>query len=128
YCGLGPKAARALAGCPNLSELWRLDLGGNLIDDAGVAALAASPYLGRLGELGLSSISLRTRGVTALPRSRGLAGPYSLDLWKATAEDKAYREFLAPRCRFAFTRLTLDSSLSKPTREALRERFGYALG
>jgi hypothetical protein len=80
-----------------------------------------------LGELGLGENHFATRGVTALARSRGLAGLYALDISRALAEAKAFREFLAPDCPFAFTRLNMGGYPPKPTREALRERYGHAL-
>lgn len=59
-----------LARCPHLALLERLDLTGNRIGDAGLAELAASPFLGGVRELALSGNDLSAP--PALPRLTAL--------------------------------------------------------
>jgi Leucine Rich repeat len=57
-----------------------LDLSRNGINDAGAAALAVSPHLGRLTHLGLRNNGISNRGALALATSPHLAALRCLDV------------------------------------------------
>ncbi len=63
-----------------LPALKVLRLSENRLGDAGVAALAASPLLGRLEVLGLSANHIGDAGLTALADAETLVGVRELDL------------------------------------------------
>lgn len=63
---LGDEGARALAACPRLRELRRLDVSDCQIGPAGARALAASPHLGRLRRLHLSDDPIGDDGMAVL--------------------------------------------------------------
>src|SRR5262249_53899025 len=66
--GLGFLQAKRLAKWPRLGQLRVLDLKGNDLGSAGVAALAAAP-LGNLRRLNLQSCKLRDAGARALAKA-----------------------------------------------------------
>jgi uncharacterized protein (TIGR02996 family) len=71
---------RRLARCPALGQVARLDFGGMGIDDAGIAALAASPFLRGLRHLRVEDQADRITGaaVEALAASKHLTGLVTL--------------------------------------------------
>ncbi|MCY2967977.1 MAG: TIGR02996 domain-containing protein [Planctomycetota bacterium] len=70
-CQLGPRGAKALADCPQLTSLVHLCLLDNYIGDEGMAALAASPYMAAL-RIDLNNIG--PAGIEALAASVSLGG------------------------------------------------------
>ena len=83
-----------------LARLVRLDLSHNTIGDKGVAALAASPLLGRLRLLDLTGNRVGDAGALALASSPHAAGLGWLDLTKNpidAAGQQALRERFAGR-------------------------------
>ena len=56
--GIQEGGTAALAACPQLSRLRKLDLTGNAMGEEGAKALADSPYLGNLTELRVSDYRL----------------------------------------------------------------------
>jgi uncharacterized protein (TIGR02996 family) len=83
YCQLGPRGAKALADCPRLESLIRLDVSDNYVGDEGLAALAASPYLSALRTLRIDLNDLGPAGVEALANSVSLGGLEELCLGDA---------------------------------------------
>lgn len=67
--GIGVRGARALASCPYLTGLSKLDLRENGVEDAGLAALAHSSCLQHLTHLSLRKAGLTQTGVDALATS-----------------------------------------------------------
>jgi uncharacterized protein (TIGR02996 family) len=69
-----------LAACPELAQLYGLDLRDNGLGDSGAVALASSPYLSRLAELVLSNNGLGITGLRALVATAQLRGLRTLVL------------------------------------------------
>jgi hypothetical protein len=71
---LGDAGVEALAASPYLASLTTLDLSSIEIGDAGVQALAASPHLANLTELRLYNNRIGEAGARALAASPHLKG------------------------------------------------------
>jgi len=81
---IGPRGAAALAGA-RLDRLHTLELGGAAIEDAGLAALAAAPWLASVEVLDLEENHLTDHGLRALARSPGAAGLTQLSIGRNQA-------------------------------------------
>lgn len=79
--GLVVDRVRALAECPQLGNLTRLDLAFNAIDDEGARALAGSPHLRNLTHLILTRNAIGDEGARALAGSPHLRNLTQLSLW-----------------------------------------------
>jgi len=77
---MGPAGARALAECPAMKSVDRLDLEGNNLGDAGLVALTRSPHLTRLRVLSLRENRISDDGARALARSPLMATLRELDM------------------------------------------------
>lgn len=155
HCGLGPAAVGTLA-ASRLTRLRALDLSENLLGDAGVARLAAAPFLGRFTTLDLTAVGMEDAGALrlaeseslrglrrlrlgyngigdtgaiALARSPHLTGLTSLDLNGNAIGDAGARAILdAPHLR-TLARLELSvNPLSRALRLRLDEAFGERWG
>jgi uncharacterized protein (TIGR02996 family) len=88
---IGPAGVIALASCPHLTNLTRLDLTSAGMGDAGAAALANSAALPRLRELCLGRNDLTDAAPHALASSRHLAGLEVLEMWFNRVSDAGYQ-------------------------------------
>lgn len=87
YCGVTEAGLRSLApsGLPSLRNLW---LDGCRLGDAGVVALARSPWLSQVERLGLNDTGCGERGVEALAASPYTGRLRALELGDNTLGDR----------------------------------------
>jgi uncharacterized protein (TIGR02996 family) len=81
---IGPRGAQALARA-RLARLTTLELGGAAIEDAGLAAIAAAPWLAHVETLDLDDNQLTDHGLRALARSPYAAGLTQLSIGRNQA-------------------------------------------
>jgi uncharacterized protein (TIGR02996 family) len=91
---IGPKDAPAL-GTARFAALRSLDLWGNPLGDAGLAAIIASPYLAGLEHLHLYKCGLTKASLVALSRAPCLASLQTLDLHELEGCDAEVGTLLA---------------------------------
>jgi uncharacterized protein (TIGR02996 family) len=121
---LGDEEVEHLVTTALCRRLRWLELANNGLTDAGVEALTS----GRLAEvrsLGLSWNSVGVPGVRALARSPSWPRMENLDLSFNPVGDSGARELLAaPRPGELTTLSLVESTISEPLQQALREHFG----
>jgi len=103
---LGAEGARELAGCRRLAQLESLKLGGQLIGDKGVVAIARAD-LSRLRALSLINNDVRERGIEALANCERLAGLRELNLHYNSFGDVGIAHLAESRHLTQMTSLTL---------------------
>ena len=97
-CSIGVRQIEALCAAPWLAELEELDLGDNLVLDAGATALARVPFK-RLRTLALGSCEIGKVGGAALLGSHHLAKLRYLRLHKNAIGDRAAAALAKSRAR-----------------------------
>jgi uncharacterized protein (TIGR02996 family) len=123
-CGIGAAGAEVLAASPVLASVLSLSLESarpfdawatpppsrNAIGDAGAAALAASPHVGRLDHLNLTFNDVGDDGARALAASTALAALRNLNLGNNQITGTGAQALADGRGLAALTRLTLGGN------------------
>jgi hypothetical protein len=117
----------ALAALPPLGRLQTLRLGGRQLLDPGARALATSPHLAQLKELDLSYCQFSAKGIRALANSPNLSNLRFLNLDHSCPDPcgEAVQELASARSLPHFARLSLNGwKVDNAGRAALQARFG----
>jgi uncharacterized protein (TIGR02996 family) len=119
------ECAGGLANSPSLAGLEYLNLRGNVLKSAGLAALARSPHLTRLRALLLHFNGIGDEGVIELARSPAMANLQWLDLAANRLTDRAAFALARSPILSNLARLSLQrNDVSERGRQALVDRFG----
>jgi carbon storage regulator CsrA len=126
--GAVPRGMAALLASPYLGRLTVLEISGHNLGDEEALRLAASPHLAKLIALVLRNNRIGAAGASALARSPHLAGLTALDLTGNRVGAAGALALATSPYLTGLTRLDLGGNdVGQASAEALRARFGSAL-